>query len=135
LTYFEVSYTSSLPSISISFEKELKSLRVVKLGLLIDSSENIGKECSFFAAKLVSVIKVFDKRPDFNLASLTILNELLNNVSCFFKKSELDAFCLITKYSSWETELYDDSQNASSINSIADQFLKSYSAYSVKKGK
>jgi hypothetical protein len=81
-----------------------------------------------FKSGLVSV-------PDFILVSLTNLKLLLKSNSCFLEKSTLDVFDFIEKYSSCKDELYGDSQNASSINSIEAQFLKSYSAYSVKNGK
>lgn len=89
----------------------------------------------FFELLLVSVKNFFDNTPDFNFASLTTRKVLLNAISCFLKKSLAEASCLIKKYSSCNEELYGTSQNASSINSIADQLRKSYSAYSVNRGK
>jgi hypothetical protein len=71
------------------------------LGSKIASSEKIDNACKFFALVFVSVKKVLDKNPDFNLLSLVALKALLYKTSCFLKKSVDVAFCFIKKYSSW----------------------------------
>jgi hypothetical protein len=107
----------------------------VYLGSIIDSSEKIGSEYWFLEFMFESAIEFFVIIPDFVLLSLTNLNRLLKAASCFLKVSIEEEFCFIKKYSSCKDELYGVSQKTSSSDSIEAQFLKSYSAYSVKKGK